>query len=326
MITGNPLINDEYRPGVFSLIEPAVDGLAHHYFDRVKVFGLENIRDDRSNFYGMKHSSHFDYMLLDDVLFKYGKKIPFIAGRENVFKYLFFGGIFNHLGRTITIKKDVPFSDGQKRQYFRLLHNAIGQIVEHDQDLAVFLEGGRNFPGGFGEPDSHLINFVLRLKKNMHFVPVSFKYSYIVEGEFFEKLEKAKKGSPEHILTDVWAFVKNGLEIFYTGIKNGEIVINFYPGFDLTEYLGQPRRAKEVCQRAWQEMKESYVPAATALVAQEIDKVQHGESAKTLEEIAQKHEKPLEILRARRVISREGDVINHYFWRHLLRDAAVVSR
>ena len=283
MIRESELVRNRYRKGLYDYLKVAVGALANHYYNGFQITGLENIQNNRSNLFLMNHRSHFDYVFLNYVLFRNKKDIPFIAGRDNIFKYLFFGGVFGFIGRTITVKNTSNLSIEEKKRYSRALSKDVKRIVKANQDIAIFLEGGRDYQGHLGEPKSGVVRKVLKAKENMRVIPVTFSYDYVVESEFFEKLENAKKGSFKYIATDVWAFIKNGLEIFSTCTKNGKIYLNFGEGFDLNEYLGKPKAPRLVCDRAWDEIVRLYKPPRINQVIKEVEEAQNGNSTFTLE-------------------------------------------
>ncbi len=319
MIRESELVRNRYRPGLYDFLKIGVGGAANHYYDGFQVTGLDNIKDDQSNLFLMNHRSHFDYLFLNYILFINKKEIPYIVARDNIFKYMFFGGVLNQLARTVTVRSDLK-SISEYKKYSRELKKDITRIIDQNQDFAVFLEGGRDYKGGFGEPQTGVLKKVLKTGKNMLAIPTYFVYSYVVESEFFEKLKKAKKGSFNHVGTDVWAFIKNGLKVFSSGVKNGKIHIHFGEGFELEEYLGQKGAPKLVCDRAWEEILQAYKPPATAHLVKKIEDVNTGESKDSLEKIltAPHTRESFNILKARRVLDGTGRITNPEVWRYIL--------
>ena len=184
------------------------------------------------------HRSHIDYYLFGWILYNMGIKYVRIAAGDNLTRLPFLGKKFRSFG-AFSIRRDSTFN----RSYVRRLASDVVAMLEDDEPILLFPEGGRSYRGSMMEIKAGvLLSAVLAQARNpdkkVYLLPAAVSYEHLPELPYFGMLTKGKQlrkrengffkrlvGSLLYFGADIVAFA-----LFYfggrMGIKHGEVYVD----------------------------------------------------------------------------------------------------
>ncbi|MDR0307988.1 MAG: 1-acyl-sn-glycerol-3-phosphate acyltransferase [Chitinispirillales bacterium] len=139
------------------------------------------------------HRSHVDYFFVGNNLFQMGfKNLRFAAG-DNLTKLPWIGPRFRAFG-AFTVSRDKGF----ERNYVRKLCADVVKMLENQNVVLVFPEGGRSYSGSMLEIKGGVLNAALLsqasdLNRDVYLLPVAVSYDCPPDVPFFPLLLKGKK-------------------------------------------------------------------------------------------------------------------------------------
>lgn len=222
--------------------------------DNVNILGQEHFPEIKGKqvVYFPNHLSHLDYVLLGYNFVKHNLPYPvFVAGKNidcgfPVDLVLRFG----KWGAWYVDRDKIQNGTGQeKKDNAREIRGSIEDIFNQEYPFLVFAEGGRDRSGKvMSTMKTGVISSIHTISKSreLYGVPIAVDYDKVVEKEYFERLDAAKKkggklGQAEYYFWDFWAFASR---IFK---KKGDAYLNFGAPFKIdfpdrkqfTEYVQQ---------------------------------------------------------------------------------------
>ena len=185
------------------------------------------------------HRSMADYYLLGMLMHDLGiGNLRFAAG-DNLTKLPIFGPKFRAFG-AFAIDRDFAFN----RSYIKQLCDRVVTMIEDNDSIIVFPEGGRSYHGNMldfkgGVLAAAVIAQAHNPQKNIFILPITFSYERLYELPYFSLLEKGKKlrkrtnpivkqwlGSACYFGADIIAFIRYYCN-FKLGRKQGDIFIDY---------------------------------------------------------------------------------------------------
>ena len=184
------------------------------------------------------HRSQTDYFLFGWVLYNNGVKYVRIAAGDNLTGLPVIGKKFQSFG-AFPVKRDLAF---RKNYVRRLCLNVVG-MMEDNEPILLFPEGGRSYGGNMMEPKGGiLLSAVLAQARNpekkVYLLPGAVSYEHLPELPYFEMLRKGKEmrkksnnifrrliGTLYYFGADIIAFGKFILRT-RLGLSHGEVYID----------------------------------------------------------------------------------------------------
>lgn len=162
------------------------------------------------------HRSVFDFMILSYIIVKETSFMPIITA-ASVFDLFPLGSIFRRWGAYFVRR------DEKDPLYFLVLRYYVMLVLKYELVHLFFIEGGRNKEGGYSNPKTGILEYLLegakkhRIKKSIAFIPVNISYDYVPESNVV--VQENASGKRKHIFNSV---------INYATKKNlGNCYINF---------------------------------------------------------------------------------------------------
>ncbi|HUI92754.1 MAG TPA: 1-acyl-sn-glycerol-3-phosphate acyltransferase [Chitinivibrionales bacterium] len=184
------------------------------------------------------HRSQTDYFLFGWVLFNNGVKYLRIAAGDNLTTLPFIGKKFKSFG-AFPVKRDMAL----RKNYVRQLCLDVVGMLEDNEPILVFPEGGRSYGGDMMEPRGGiLLSAILAQARNpqkkVYLLPGTVSYEYLPELPYFEMLGKGKEmrkksnnvfrrlaGTLYYFGADILAFGKFLLRT-RLGLSQGEVYVD----------------------------------------------------------------------------------------------------
>ncbi|XP_071949264.1 glycerol-3-phosphate acyltransferase 1, mitochondrial-like [Antedon mediterranea] len=184
------------------------------------------------------HRSHLDYVLLSFILHNYGVKAPHIAAGDNL-NLPVFSWVLRSLG-AFFIKRKLDRDVGKKDLVYRAaLHTYIEEVLQSNQNLEFFIEGGRSRSGKALSPKGGLLSCVVDsyydgVISDAFIVPASISYEKILDGHFNNEQMGLQKRKETFMMA---------LRGIYDVLKHnyGHVKVDFAQPFSLKEYLEAPQ-------------------------------------------------------------------------------------
>ncbi len=185
------------------------------------------------------HRSQADYFLIGWVLYDNGVKYVRIAAGDNLTGFPVIGKRFRAYG-AFPVRRDMAF----RRTYVRQLCLDVVAMMEDNEPILLFAEGGRSYGGNLMEMKggillSAIIAQARNPDKKVVLLPAAISYEFLPELPFFEMLRKGKdmRKKPHNMLVrlagnlyyfgaDIIAFSRLILRT-RLGLKQGEVFIDF---------------------------------------------------------------------------------------------------
>jgi glycerol-3-phosphate O-acyltransferase len=185
------------------------------------------------------HRSQTDYFLFGWVLYNQGIKHVRIAAGDNLTNFPVLGRKFRSFG-AFAIHRDTGF----KRNYVRDLCKAVVGMMENDEPILLFPEGGRSYGGNMMEiKGGVLLSAIIAQARNpakkVYLLPAAVSYEHLPELPYFGLLKKGKElrrktngffrrflGGICYFGADIIAFAKLLLKVRLGG-KQGGVFIDF---------------------------------------------------------------------------------------------------
>ncbi len=185
------------------------------------------------------HRSMADYYLLGMLLHDMGvNNLRFAAG-DNLTRLPIIGPKFRGFG-AFTIKRDSAFN----RSFFKNLCDQVVTMIEDNDSIIVFPEGGRSYHGNMmdlkgGVLAAAIVAQARNPAKKIYMLPISFSYERLYELPYFHLLEKGKNlrrrsnpflkrllGDLYYFGADILAYIKLRCN-YRLGRKQGDIFIDY---------------------------------------------------------------------------------------------------
>jgi 1-acyl-sn-glycerol-3-phosphate acyltransferase len=185
------------------------------------------------------HRSHTDYFLFGLILYNMGVKYVRIAAGDNLTSFPVLGKKFRSFG-AFSIQRDSAF----RRSYVRQLASDVAAMLEDNEPVLLFPEGGRSYRGNMMEIKggvlvSALIAQTRNPEKSVYLFPAAVSYEHLPELPYFGMLNRGKQmrkkengffkrlaGSVLYFGADIAAYL-----LFYfggwMGIKHGEAYVDY---------------------------------------------------------------------------------------------------
>jgi 1-acyl-sn-glycerol-3-phosphate acyltransferase len=185
------------------------------------------------------HRSQTDYFLFGWELYNQGIKHVRIAAGDNLTNFPVLGKKFRSFG-AFAIHRDAGF----KRNYIRDLCAAVVAMMEENEPILLFPEGGRSYGGNMLEIKggvllSALITQARHPDRNVYLVPAAVSYEHLPELPYFGMLKKGKEmrkktngffkrliGNFYYFGADLIAFAKLLFKVRF-GVNQGDVFIDF---------------------------------------------------------------------------------------------------
>jgi 1-acyl-sn-glycerol-3-phosphate acyltransferase len=185
------------------------------------------------------HRSQTDYFLFGWELYNQGIKHVRIAAGDNLTNFPWLGKKFRSFG-AFAVHRDAGF----KRNYVRDLCRAVVAMMEDNEPVLLFPEGGRSYTGKMMEIKggvllSAIIAQSRNPEKNVYLLPAAVSYEYLPELPYFWMLKKGKEmrrkgngffsrlfGNAYYFGADIIAFAKLLLRVRHGG-NQGDVFIDF---------------------------------------------------------------------------------------------------
>jgi 1-acyl-sn-glycerol-3-phosphate acyltransferase len=195
------------------------------------------------------HRSMTDYYLLGMLMHELGiRNLRFAAG-DNLTKLPIIGSKFKGFG-SFSVERDTAFN----RDYFKKLCDRIVTMLEDNDNIVVFPEGGRSYKGNMMELKRGVLSaaFVAQARdqqKKFYILPISFSYERLYELPFFKLLEKGKNlrkrtnpilkqwlGSAYYFGADIFAYLRLHYQ-YKLKRKQGDIFIDYGKPISVNELV-----------------------------------------------------------------------------------------
>jgi hypothetical protein len=139
------------------------------------------------------HRSQADYFFFGWKLFEIGVKYIRIAAGDNLTSLPVIGKKFQSFG-AFPVRRDMAF----RKTYVRQLCLDVVAMMEDNEPILLFAEGGRSYRGNMMEPKGGiLLSAVLAQARNpdkkVFLLPSAISYEYLPELPYFEMLGKGKE-------------------------------------------------------------------------------------------------------------------------------------
>jgi len=195
------------------------------------------------------HRSMADYYLLGMFLHEIGiGNLRFAAG-DNLTKLPIVGPKFRAFG-AFAVERDGAF----KRSYIRRLCDQVVSMIEDNDSIIVFPEGGRSYHGDMLEMKGGVLSAAVvaqarNPEKKIFILPIAFSYERLYELPFFNLLEKGKNlrkrnhpffkrwlGSLFYFGADIAAYLRLRFN-YRLGRKQGDIFIDYAAPIPLSDLV-----------------------------------------------------------------------------------------
>jgi 1-acyl-sn-glycerol-3-phosphate acyltransferase len=185
------------------------------------------------------HRSQTDYFLFGWALYNQGIKHVRIAAGDNLTDFPWLGKKFRSFG-AFAVHRDAGF----KRTYVRDLCNAVVAMMEDNEPILLFPEGGRSYSGAMLEiKGGVLLSAIMTQARNpdkkVYLLPASVSYEHLPELPYFGMLKKGKEmrrkgigffkrllGAAYYFGADIIAFAKLLTKVRLGG-HQGNVFIDF---------------------------------------------------------------------------------------------------
>ncbi len=185
------------------------------------------------------HRSQADYFLFGWTLFDHGVPYPRIAAGDNLTGFPVIGKKFSAYG-AFPVRRDMAF----RRTYVRQLCLDVVEMMEDNEPILVFPEGGRSYCGNMMEMKGGILMSAILAQarnpdKKVFLLPGAVSYEFLPELPYFDMLRKGKEmrkksnniftkavGNLYYFGADIIAFAKFILGT-RLGFKHGEVFIDF---------------------------------------------------------------------------------------------------
>ena len=156
------------------------------YVNKEYLKKLPDLMKDNIITFVPNHKSVFDFMLIPYYIVTEIGFMPIILAAD-VFEKFPLGIIFRKMGAYFICR-------GDKDEIYNLVFkHYVMRIVRYELIHFFFIEGGRNKSGGYSEPKTGLLHYILQGrkrfndKKDIIFIPVSISYDYVAESKIVIK-------------------------------------------------------------------------------------------------------------------------------------------
>jgi 1-acyl-sn-glycerol-3-phosphate acyltransferase len=223
-------------------IARSVHDFFNDLFNHVHVTGPVIDRDLLQNSGLMitcSHRSHYDYFILGMLMHDMGVNNMRFAAGDNLTNLPIIGPKFKAFG-SFPIKRSSSFN----RSYIINLSNRVVGMIEDNDSIIVFPEGGRSYRGGMmdikaGVLSAAVIAQARHPQKDVLILPITISYDRLPELSYLGLLQKGKKlradktsvvkrliGHFFYFGADAFAFSKLWL-MRKLGVKQGDVFIDF---------------------------------------------------------------------------------------------------
>lgn len=181
----------DQNPVYLQAYDPLIKWIRHKIFSGVDVItqDLETVAATARHgpiVFLPTHKSHFDYLLLNHVLYEHGISPPLIAAGINLAFWPV--GFFLKKGGAFFIRR----SFSGNKLYAFMMETYIRKILSLNHHLEVFIEGGRSRTGKTLPPKTGALGMIVDAchklpRQHIHFIPVSILYDQIPESEEYRQ-------------------------------------------------------------------------------------------------------------------------------------------
>ena len=169
------------------VIERILGWVWHRIYDGLEVQHVETLHEEAKNneiVYVPCHRSHFDYLLLNYIVYHQGLSLPHVAAGINL-NIPFVGGILRRVGAFYLRR-----SFKGNRLYAAVFNAYLRQILSRGHAIEYFVEGGRSRTGRLLAPKAGMLamtvnSYVHNPRLPVVFIPVYFGYEKLIEGNSF---------------------------------------------------------------------------------------------------------------------------------------------
>jgi glycerol-3-phosphate O-acyltransferase len=224
----------ELSPEVLAGLAGVLRRLWAKIYVEVKVENVERVREIPANaeiVYVPCHRSHFDYLILNSVIFENRLVNPHIAAGINL-NFWPVGSLLRRVG-AFYIRR----SFNNNRLYAAAFSEYVAFLLQKGYPLQFFLEGGRSRTGKLLQPKTGVLamvvnSYIKNHERPIFFVPVYMGYDRVFEvGTYRKELTGAKKKSES-----VGQLVASRKALWST---HGRAYVAFGAPFSLEEFLNQ---------------------------------------------------------------------------------------
>jgi glycerol-3-phosphate O-acyltransferase len=215
-------IGANYNYLTIRALEKFFDFIWTKIFEGVRVRNFESVErsaKDGQVIWMPCHRSHFDYLLLNYVLFKKGFVVPHIAAGINL-NFWPIGSILRR-GGAFFIRR----SFSGNKAYAHTFAEYVNYLLQNSFPVEFFQEGGRSRIGKLLSPKTGMLNICIqsiikRKAENTYIIPVYFGYDKVMEDDTYAKELKGAKKQKEN----AFQFL-NGIRKIFTNY--GSVDVSF---------------------------------------------------------------------------------------------------
>ena len=169
------------------VVERILGWVWHRIYDGLEVQHIETLHEEAKHneiVYVPCHRSHFDYLLLNYIVYHQGLSLPHVAAGINL-NIPFVGGILRRVGAFYLRR-----SFKGNRLYAAVFNAYMRQILARGHAIEYFVEGGRSRTGRLLSPKAGMLamtvnSYVHNPRLPVVFIPVYFGYEKLIEGNSF---------------------------------------------------------------------------------------------------------------------------------------------
>ncbi len=191
-----------YRYSTLLAVEQLFDFIWNKVFTGIRVRNFDKVeRLARENcvIWMPSHRSHFDYLLLNYLLFKQGFIVPHVAAGSNL-NFWPIGAIIR-TGGGFFIRR----SFSGNKTYTHTFSEYVNFLMHNSYPVEFFPEGGRSRVGKLLTPKLGMLSISLqsmiqRKSENTFLMPVSIGYDKVMEDDSYAKELKGAKKQKENVL------------------------------------------------------------------------------------------------------------------------------
>jgi len=191
-----------YRYGALIAVEQLFDFVWNKVFTGIRVRNFEKVeRLVRENcvIWMPSHRSHFDYLLLNYLLFKQGLIVPHVAAGSNLNFWPI--GAFIRSGGGFFIRR----SFSGNKTYTHAFSQYVNFLLHNSYPIEFFPEGGRSRIGKLLPPKLGMLSICVqsiihRKSESTFLMPVSTGYDKVMEDNTYAKELKGAKKQKENVL------------------------------------------------------------------------------------------------------------------------------
>lgn len=195
-------ISANYSYATLRAVEQVFDFLWTKVFTGIRVRNYEKIErliKDNCVIWMPCHRSHFDYLLLNYLLFKHGSIAPHVAAGINLNFWPI--GPFLRSGGAFFIRR----SFSGNRTYTHTFSEYVNFLLHNSYPIEFFPEGGRSRIGKLVSPKLGMLSICVqsvmsRKAENTYLMPVSINYDKVMEDNTYARELRGAKKQKENVL------------------------------------------------------------------------------------------------------------------------------